>query len=181
MEKISIRKSLSRDIYDSIFLLDTDTILGISCFYNDSKSYENIFKIKNRDKKKDLIVLCSSVDQVKDLCELSTYQEKILINNCPGKVTYILNSKINPKKIAIRIPNNKSLRIFLEKKGPVYSTSYNISGQLSNHKINKNMNEVNKKIKYYIYNKKKVFNVFTKPKPSKIVDISNDDFNIIRK
>jgi L-threonylcarbamoyladenylate synthase len=121
---------------DGVVVLPTDTLYGLVASINSKKAIEKIYKIKERDKNKALIVLISSL---KDLnifgIHIDNGQAKILEKFWPGKVSILLPCK-NVKykyihrgtnEIAFRMigQRNKNLYNLLKNVGPIVAPSAN--------------------------------------------------------
>ncbi len=109
--------------YRKLFLVTTDTVPGIGAPMN-YFGLRALYKIKKRDKNKKIIVMISSLEEARKMKGWNQKSEKLAKKHWPGKVTLAIS-----KKLALRIPGNKKLRELISKKGPVYMTSANISGQ----------------------------------------------------
>lgn len=110
--------------YEKLFLCTTDTVPGIGSFYA-SLDLKAIFEIKNRDFSKKIVTLVSNLRQIKPLISGENYQKlkEISKNFWPGPTTLII------EKQSFRIPNQVKLQKLLEKSGPAFVTSANISNQ----------------------------------------------------
>tara|TARA_B100000579_G_scaffold240082_1_gene196861 strand:+ start:534 stop:1091 length:558 start_codon:yes stop_codon:yes gene_type:complete len=170
-ESVQILKS------GGVILYPTDTIWGIGCDATKKKSIEKIYKIKNRPKKKPLILLVNNTKMLSEYVE-EVPEEIIKILNKNNEPTTIVYP--NPKKlpkiltktntIAIRVTNDYFCSEIIKKlKKPIISTSANISRE----KNPKNFKEINNKIKKmvdYIVNHKIDLNL---EKPSRIIKINS--------
>lgn len=108
---------------NGVGVIPTDTLYGLVGSAFSKKSVNRIYKIKNRDKKKKMIVLISSLkDLEKFKIKVSKEQAKIFLKFWPGKVSIILNN------IAFRLPATKSLIEILKKTGPLVAPSANPEG-----------------------------------------------------
>ena len=125
---------------DGIGIMPTDTIYGLVGSAFSKKAVEKIFKIKNRNKNKPLIVLISSISDLKKfeiLPSLIRANRRILEKVWPGKVSVILPcSSLKFKylhrgtnSIAFRLPAKKSLIKILKETGPLVAPSVNPEGQ----------------------------------------------------
>lgn len=125
---------------DGVVVLPTDTLYGLVASVYSKKAIEKIYKIKERDKSKALIVLISSL---KDLdifgIKINKDQAKILEKFWPGKVSILLPCK-NAKykyihrrtgEVAFRMigSRNKNLYNLLKKVGPIVAPSANKESQ----------------------------------------------------
>jgi len=108
---------------NGVGVIPTDTLYGLVGSAFSKKVINRIYKIKNRDKRKKMIVLISSLkDLQKFNVKTSKEQAKILAKFWPGKVSIVLND------IAFRLPAKKSLIEILKKTGPLVAPSANPEG-----------------------------------------------------
>lgn len=119
-----------------VALTPTDTIYGFSCRADNLDACEKVCHIKGRDASKTFLLLASSMEQVKSMCDISDIQEK-LGQLWPGPFTVVLPVlKDSPLSIhardghiGVRIPAWNPLRNLIETLGtPIVSTSANQSG-----------------------------------------------------
>ncbi len=115
--------------------MPSDTIYGLSCRALDKKTVERLRKIKGRDKNKPFIVLISSADQLDELGIITTDAAPAL-RYWPGRLTIICQAEGAPlwlhrgtKTLAVRQPDDETLRQLIDKTGPLISTSANIADQ----------------------------------------------------
>ena len=134
-----------------VIVLPTDTIYGLSCLADNVRAIKKIYHLKERDAKKPMSVLVSSLEMAKRYVFISVSQEKILKkmwskNQAP--TTVILKNKFklpreltrNVEGLALRLPKSKFLIKILDKVDcPLVSTSLNLSGQ----KEIKNLSKLN--------------------------------------
>lgn len=117
-----------------VIIFPTDTVYGIGTKIFDVEGIEKIYKIKNRPKDKPLACLCASLEQIKDIAEVTEDAEKLIKEFLPGALTIILKSKpiiynkIGYKTIGVRIPDCKVALDILNENGPMLTTSVNESG-----------------------------------------------------
>ena len=117
-----------------VIIFPTDTVYGIGTKIFDVEGIEKIYKIKNRPKDKPLACLCASLEQIKDIAEVTEDAEKLIKRFLPGALTIILKSKpiiynkIGYKTIGVRIPDCKVALDILNENGPMLTTSVNESG-----------------------------------------------------
>ncbi len=124
-----------------VVVLPTDTIYGLSCLANNVRSIRKIYHLKERDAKKPMLILVSSLEMAKKYVYISDKQEKLLKkiwskNELPATVILKNRFKLpqeltrNVKGLAVRLPKSKFLIKILEKVDcPLVSTSLNLSGQ----------------------------------------------------
>ena len=176
--------SLLADLLDKneVICVPTDTVYGLCVKTNSFSAYNNLVNIKDRPTNKLFPVMCSDIDQIKDIAIVNDRAEKILEEFMPGPITIILKIKNNPKNyirlnqdtVAVRLATSSSLKKIIKLVDcPLFMTSANKSG----HSPCKNIDEV--------------FNTFPDIKgilegeiiyfvPSTIIDCVGDDFKIIR-
>lgn len=147
-------------------VIKTDTVYGII-----SKSAETIGKAKLRNiKEKKIIQFISKINQIEN--NLPTQLSSILKNFWPGPLTLIY------KKIGYRIPDHKLLIEVINKIGPIYASSANIT----NNPVISNIKQAQKEFKnseVLIYFADEKYPENTKNKASTIFDW--DNLKIIRK
>ena len=133
-----------RDAYDTIkkggiIVFPTDTVYGIGCDPYNQDAVNKIYKLKGREKMKQLPVLAYSKKEIKDIAFFDEISEKIADKFWPGPITLILkvkDKKIEESlglegKIAVRVPNHSGLLSLLKKCRLLVGTSANFSGQSS--------------------------------------------------
>lgn len=96
-------------------IVETDTVMGVL-----SHSKDLIYQIKLRPKEKKLITF---VNNVKFIPSLTEKEASVLDEYWPGALTVVKNG------ISYRIPNHKNVLKLLEKTGPLFSSSANLSGK----------------------------------------------------
>jgi L-threonylcarbamoyladenylate synthase len=124
----------------NVILYPTDTVWGIGCDAENAKAVKKIFKIKEREESKSMIVLVSDVamlgryvrDLPKGFEELAAAQER--------PTTFVLSGAQNlPKEliaddgsIGVRIAKDEFCHRLMQQIGrPLVSTSANVSGEHS--------------------------------------------------
>ncbi len=138
--KEEIEKSVALLRQGKILLYPTDTIWGIGCDASNTKAIDRIFKLKNRQQQKSMIVLLDSTDK------LARYVEDVppiaydLIKSAATPITIVFSKAKNlPKKliasdgsIAIRVVTGDYCVEVIKALGhPLVSTSANLSGEPS--------------------------------------------------
>ena len=107
-------------------IMPCDTIYGICALANESNK-SRIFEIKSRDQSKKLITLCdkkTALELLGDRCPKTIY------DIWPAPLSVVANDK-NDNPICIRVPNSPIVNKIIDKAGPIFSTSVNISGEPS--------------------------------------------------
>lgn len=121
-----------------IILYPTDTIWGIGCDATNEEAIDKVYKLKNRDDKKSMIILVSEQNDIYNYA--INPDKKILhyLSSTEKPTTAIYNKAKNIAKnlisndgtIAIRIVKDEFCKkLITEFKKPIVSTSANISGE----------------------------------------------------
>lgn len=132
-------------------LYPTDTIWGLGCDATNEEAVAKIYKIKQREESKSLIILVDSLEmlhahvaephvKVLEILKKTTRPTTIIYNNPSGLAQNVI-AKDNT--VAIRIVQNTFCQQLIKKFGkPIVSTSANISGESTP----KSFKEINSKI-----------------------------------
>lgn len=118
-----------------VLIFPTDTVYGIGCDPYNKEAVNRVFKIKNRNKVKNLPILGYSKDDLEKIVEFDETVVKITEKFWPGQLTIVLplkdkklkESMYATDKIAVRIPNNECILSLLEKCKLIIGTSANPS------------------------------------------------------
>ncbi|ATO31107.1 SUA5-like translation suppressor [Mycoplasmopsis bovirhinis] len=105
-----------------LFISTTDTIVGIGGIVS-KETLNEIYVIKKRDLNKKIIILVSNYGQLRQFKQWTKEAELISKQYWPGPTTIIINNQ------GFRIPNHLGLLKLIDKIGPIYMSSANISGQ----------------------------------------------------
>jgi len=121
-----------------VILYPTDTVWGIGCNATDPDAVSKIYKIKQREEAKSLVVLVSSLEMLKLYVECVPKKALELLQKASTPTTIVYDNPIGIAKnavgkdntIAIRIASDKYCRQLISDFGkPIISTSANISGE----------------------------------------------------
>ena len=119
-----------------VVILPTDTIYGLHCNALDEAAVAKIFQIKNRERRKPLIVLAANIGQLRSIgVHFDSGMEAFLQHVWPAALTAILPlrkpvaASAGERSLATRIPETAWLRRLIELTGPIASTSVNVSGK----------------------------------------------------
>jgi L-threonylcarbamoyladenylate synthase len=169
-----------------VVICPTDTVYGFLADSTNKKAVSKIYQIKGRDKVKPLPIFVASIAMVKTLAKINKKQLQILKKYWPGRYTFILERKegkelfgVAPETIAVRIPKHAFLQKVLKKmKCPLAQTSVNVSGQdpLNSARDIEKIFGKSHKVAMIVDGGR-----IRKIKSSKIIDITNNKNNIIRK
>ena len=122
-----------------IILYPTDTIWGIGCDATDDEAVMKIFKIKNRDQNKPLIIMVESEKSLQDLVEVPAIAWDIMdLSEKPITIVYDAPKGISKNLLAedgsigIRLVKDEFCKRLISKLNkPIVSTSANFSGEKS--------------------------------------------------
>ena len=136
---ISVEKLLEKEIKDEVIVFQTDTVYGVGCLINSEVGVNKIYEIKKREKRNPLAILCSSIEQVKDLVKKFELGEKYAQEFWPGALTLVYPKRdiigdyitAGLDTVGVRIPKDKTALRILEKFGPMAVTSLNLSSEPS--------------------------------------------------
>ena len=121
-----------------IILYPTDTVWGIGCDASNTEAINRIFKLKQREESKSMVVLVAnevqlerSVEEVPemawDLIELSEKPTTLVLNNPIGFSKKIV---AQDNSIGIRVTRDRFCQELIRRfRKPIVSTSANISGK----------------------------------------------------
>lgn len=123
-----------------IILYPTDTVWGIGCDATNAEAVEKIYKIKQRDDSKSMLVITdgmariqSYVDEIPDIAwDLAELADKPITIIYPQAKNLATNLISDDGSIGIRISSEKfSKQLCAAFRRPIVSTSANISGEPS--------------------------------------------------
>ena len=170
-----------------IILYPTDTIWGIGCDATNVNAIRKIYKLKNREEKKSMIILLAHENEIKkyvtnpskkiiDFISIQKKPTTAIFENAINLPNELINSD---GSVAIRIVKDDFCEMLLNYfKRPIVSTSANISGEASP----KNFQMVNPIIKngvdYIVQHRQ---NDLMYSQPSSIIKLNNEEkIEIIR-
>ncbi len=166
-----------------IAVIPTDTLLGVVGLALNKKTIQKIYVLRGRNRKKPMIVLISSLNDLKHFgIKLNLFQKRLIKKVWPDKVSIIFPCKSKNLKylhrgtrtIAFRLPLKKSLRILIRKTGPLVAPSANPQGKPVAGNINEAWDYFGDSIDFYVKGKIK------KSLPSTIISLKNNFIKIIR-
>ena len=179
-EKIIVSILLS----GGIGVFPTDTLYGVIGSAFKKETVERIYKLRKRDFKKPMIILISSLNDLKIFdIKLNKKQKDILKNLWPGKISIVLDCPLKKfsylhrgmKTLALRFPKSKQLINILKKTGPLIATSANIAGKKPATSFIEAKKYFKDKVDFYVDAGK------LKSKPSTLVRLDrNGDITVLR-
>lgn len=120
-----------------VILYPTDTVWGLGCDATNADAVARIYRLKQSENKKSMLVLCASADMVVryvdrapgiafEVMELATKPLTLIL---PGAVGVAPNLIPDEGTLGVRVPDHEFCRRLLRAFGrPVVSTSANVSG-----------------------------------------------------
>ncbi len=166
-------------------LYPTDTVWGIGCDATNEDAVKKIYKLKNREESKSLIILVASIDMLKEYVTNISEKAIDIIKKAKKPTTIIYQNPKNLAKntiasdntIAIRIPQDDFCLQLIKKIGkPIVSTSANISGEPTP----KSFSEISKAILNNVDYVVDLHQDKTTEKSSTILKIDDDFVTVIR-
>ena len=155
---------------EKVGAIHCDTVYGL-CARANSTNAEKIYKIKNRPENKSFITLTN----FNCLKESSLIIPDVLYDHWPCSLTAILSDKEGVTH-AVRVPNDDFVISLIDKVGPIFSTSANLSGEPILNTVEDIYNVFNNKIDFII--DKKITNAdFI---PSTLVDFTSKPYRVLR-
>lgn len=165
-------------------MLPTDTIYGLVGQALNRKAVERIYKVRKRNPKKPLIILISSLDDLRLFGIRPNKKTKVILKKIwPAAISVILDCPLKKffylhrgaKNLAFRLPAKKALRDLLEKTGPLAAPSANPEGLLPAKNIRKARQYFGDKIDFYANGGN------LKSSPSTLLKIKSDRIIVLRK
>lgn len=123
---------------DGVISVPTDTVFGICGSISSEKAKNKLISIKKRPESKSFPIMCSDINQIKEIAVVNEKVEKIINTFMPGPITLVLKKKENlpsfvtngKETVAIRMATSKELEQLIKKVGnPLFMTSANESGK----------------------------------------------------
>src|SRR6185312_13034114 len=140
MLKDEIARALKIVQEGGIILYPTDTIWGIGCDATNTDAIQKIYKLKQRDEKKSMIILLDTENKLESYVsdvnllayELIEYAERPLTLVMPGAKNISASLISEDGSIGIRIAKHPFCEQLIQRlRKPLVSTSANISGRPS--------------------------------------------------
>lgn len=161
-----------------IIAYPTDSFYGIGCDLLNKRGIQQIHKLKNRDIKQPLSMVCDSLKEISRYAKVSNYAYKTMRKFLPGPYTFILEAtQLVPKimlakrkTVGIRIPDNRICLAIVNRLGkPIITTSAGLDDP----------NEIEEKFSPYL--EMVIDGGPTVPEPSSVVSLLDDVPEVIRK
>ncbi|MBA4319011.1 MAG: threonylcarbamoyl-AMP synthase [Flavobacterium sp.] len=168
---------------DGVGVLPTDTLYGLVGSAFSKKAVEKIYDLKSRSERKSLIILISSIDDLKLFgVELTDSAKKFMKKYWPGKVSIVLPFKNNKLfyldkmggTLAFRFPKKGDLISLIREAGPIVAPSANPEGRAPAKNIDEAKMYFDGRIDFYVDGGK------IDSEPSTLVKIVGDKIEVLR-
>ena len=166
-----------------IFIIPTDTIYGISCFYKSEKSIKKIHEIKKRSDKP-FSIICPTKKFIENFCKIYYKHKNYLKNIDKKKLTLILKLKnkksfskfitLGRENLGVRIVTNFFQKFLRKTKFAVVATSVNITGKKHISQVKDVSQNISKNVDYFLDCG------ILKGEPSKIFDLTSGEIKRVR-
>jgi L-threonylcarbamoyladenylate synthase len=165
-------------------VLPTDTIYGIVGSALRKKTVERIYRLRRRDTKKPMIVLISSLADLRLFGIALNKKERVLAQRMwPGKVSIVMPCPSKKfaylhrgmKTLAFRMPEPSWLRTLLKRTGPLVAPSANLAGDPPAKTITEAKRYFAANVEFYANAGRRI------SRPSTIIKIENGTLSVLRK
>ena len=122
---------------DGVICVPTDTVYGVCACVNSVQAKDKLNRLKNRPSNKLLPIMCSDIEQLKEIAIVDERVEKLINEFMPGPLTLILRKKPGILEfnndiltIGVRLATSEVLNELIKKaESPLFMSSANRSGQ----------------------------------------------------
>lgn len=180
MEKRTVIQMLKTG---AIGVLPTDTIYGVVGSALNKRVVERIYKLRDRNPRKPMIVLIGALTDLKRFgVRLTPELKKMTARLWPGKISIIFKCRSKrmeylhrgTRTLAFRLPAKNSLRMLLGKTGPLVAPSANPEGKPPARTIHEAKRYFKKKVDFYVDGGRQI------TRPSKLIAIVGGESVILR-
>jgi L-threonylcarbamoyladenylate synthase len=170
-----------------VLAFKTDTVWGFGCNPDDDLAIDKIYKIKNRDTKKPLILMSNDFSHLKKyIKKIPDYAYDLIEKYLPGGLTLIFeksdfcsyNITSNNNTVGVRIPNSKDFSFLIDELNckVLATTSCNISSE----EPVKNYNEAVEKFGKIATIIKPIDDIENENMPSTVILCEDNTFKVLR-
>lgn len=166
-----------------IGVLPTDTLYGLVGSAFSKEAVDKVYDLKSRSERKSLIILISSIDDLKEFgVEVTREAKKFMKKFWPGKVSIVLpfnNIKFSyldkmGGTLAFRLPKKNDLVNLIKETGPIVAPSANPEGLAPAKDIDEARVFFDDRIDFYVDGGK------IESEPSTLVKIVGDKIEVLR-
>lgn len=178
-------KKFSNDLVSKIKsgqvgVIPTDTLYGLTASAHNAPAVNKLYGLKKRDNKPGTII-AANIKQLVDLGIKKRYL-KAVEHFWPNPISVVLPVgdkleylHLGKKSLAVRIPKDQELVNFLEKTGPLVTTSANVPGQSPSNDITESKKIFGDKVDFYVDG-----GDFSDRQPSTVIRIVDDVIEVLR-
>lgn len=136
MSPFKIHLTIKRLNAGKVIAYPTEAVYGLGCDPLNESAVLNLLNLKNRPVEKGLILIASSLSQLKPYLQLNSNIISKITSTWPGPVTWIIPSQPwvptwltgKHNSLAVRVSAHPTVKLLCEQYGrPIVSTSANIS------------------------------------------------------
>ena len=139
MKDASITSAIAGLKRGGVIAYPTETVFGLGCDPRDANAVRRIFRMKGRDDRKPVLLVASSIAQVRKVAMLTGSALQLAKRYWPGPLTLVLPARpgsglakriVPAGEVAIRVTSSKTASSIARRFGfPIVSTSANRSGE----------------------------------------------------
>lgn len=143
----------------NVILYPTDTVWGLGCDAENASAVKKIFRIKEREESKSMIILAADVDMVRHYLKEVPGKLEDLVKAQERPTTFVLPGAQNLPEdllaadgsIAVRVVNDEFCHRLIRQIGrPLVSTSANISGAPAPRSFAEISDEIKERVDYVV-------------------------------
>lgn len=132
-----IDEALAAILDGQVVGMPTDTVYGVGVDPFNLDAVERLFELKGRPEHKPVGVLVATIDQAREIGEITERAAELAERHWPGALTLIVTPKVvlsdwvgdkQRRTVGIRVPDHPVARDLLKVSGPLAVTSANRSG-----------------------------------------------------
>jgi L-threonylcarbamoyladenylate synthase len=134
--EVSVDEAVTLVRSGGVVVYPTETVYGVGADAYNTAAVKRVYKIKERPKERPLSVAVGSVDNIEAVARPRDEALEFAREFLPGPVTPLLPRRRRvPEEvtsgdlIGVRVPDDETARSFVNRTGPVTSTSANMSGE----------------------------------------------------
>lgn len=165
----------------AVGIMPTDTLYGIVCSAADQTAVQRLYGLKSRHAKPGTLV-AANINQLVELGIPRRYLSAVA-QYWPGPISIVIpvgvglsHLHLGKGSLAVRVPSDASFQKFLEKSGPLLTSSANLPSAPPAHTVREAENYFGDSVDFYVDG-----GDLSGRKPSTIIRIIDDAVEIIRR